>query len=46
MDKRPINEGQVRGNIKPTIVQDGIQKGIAKVPTQAVKPPPPPAPKK
>lgn len=45
MDKKQINEGLVRGNIKPIAIQNGFTKGVAKPPTQAVKPPPP-APKK
>lgn len=46
MEKKPINEGLVRANIKPGTAQDGVQKGgILKTPTPAVKPPPP-APKK
>jgi hypothetical protein len=43
MEKRPINEGVTRANIKG-VAQDGMQKGMQKQPTASVKPPPPPPP--
>jgi hypothetical protein len=43
MDKKPINEGIIRSNIK--IIRDGVEKGNLKPTQQIVKPPPPPPPK-
>lgn len=45
MDKTRFIEGSVRGNVKPTVAQDGVQKGMTKpVAAATVKPPPPPPP--
>jgi len=45
MEKVRFIEGSVRGNVKSTVAQDGMQKGLVKPSASAVsKPPPPPPP--